>query len=484
MLPRTRVPARNRGDYRSAMNFGELRFWELLCAGLVVIIGLRWICAVVAPSRLTIFDKCGLLALGLFLLLCVSWVTFIIFLIVAFTTYAGLAWLLRRPRAWAFRCLPILIVFQLLPLFVFKYADFVVNGVFNAQVGLFHGLLIPVGISFYTFQKVAFVVDVLVLRQPLPRFLDYMNFTAFFPQIVAGPIERKVNLLPQMENFRFRWLPTEISEGAGWIALGLFFKCALADNLAQQFDGAFSTNPFLLWRDNILFGLRIYFDFAGYSLVAIGVARCLGVRLTLNFRSPYCARNIREFWHRWHISLSTWFRDYVYIPLGGGRTKLWALNIAFVFVVSGVWHGAGWNFVLWGALHGALLIVCRLAEKINLPGILAWAVTMAGVFFAWLGFYETRTGVLLRKAAVLLTPSGYTPAALRAAAHELASPNGVVLGGFLALAALTLLAEWVSIRRRGEEYVFLRHPIGLVIIVALTVILAPGRNNAFIYFAF
>ncbi|MFM2293912.1 MAG: hypothetical protein RLZZ350_325 [Verrucomicrobiota bacterium] len=466
------------------MNFGELRFWELLFAGLAVVLGLRWVCALAAPSRLALFDKCGLLSLGLFLLLCVSWITFAIFLVVALTTYAGLSLILKRCPTAALKWLPVLVGLQVLPLFFFKYADFTLNQVLGAQWGFCRGLLIPVGISFYTFQKVAFVVDVLVLRQPLPRFLDYMNFAGFFPQIVAGPIERKANLLPQMENFRFRWSPTDLNEGASWLAVGLFMKCGLADNLAQYFDGNFSTNPFLLWKANVLFGLRIYFDFAGYSLVAVGVARCFGVRLTLNFRSPYCATSVGEFWRRWHITLSEWFRDYLYIPLGGGRTRRWAFNLAVVFIVSGVWHGAGWNFVIWGALHAGLLIASRVGRQLPAPAWLTWALTMLGVFFAWMSFYETNTLMLLRKMSVLLQPSGYTFGALRAAVQEFASPNGIVLAFFLGLTLVTLLAEWLSVRRREHEYAWLRHPLALCILVVLTVELAPGKNNAFIYFAF
>src|SRR5262249_43524208 len=139
-----------------------------------------------------------------------------------------------------------------------------------------------------------------------------------------------------------------------------FLKCCLADNLALYFSGESATNAYLIWLDNFLFGLRIYFDFAGYSLVALGLAECLGIRLTLNFASPYVSTSVIEFWRRWHISLSQWFRDYIYVPLGGGRTAFWAANVIIVFLVSGLWHGAGWNFVLWGALHGLYLIANRL----------------------------------------------------------------------------------------------------------------------------
>ena len=139
-----------------------------------------------------------------------------------------------------------------------------------------------------------------------------------------------------MEGFRFRWSAENLNEGAGWIALGLFFKMCLADNLAVYFNGSVSNAWRLIWLNNLLFGLRIYYDFAGYSLIAVGLGRCLGVKLTLNFLSPYCSTSMVEFWRRWHVTLSQWFRDYVYIKLGGGRVRWLAFNVALVFIVSGI----------------------------------------------------------------------------------------------------------------------------------------------------
>ena len=301
------------------MNFAELRFWEYLLSGLALIVGLRLLFSPVLLGREQLFDKIALLVLGLVLLMAVSWITFAIYLLVVAVTYGGLVWIRNHHEDHAKKYLMVLIPLQLAPLFYYKYADFVVNRVLGREFDTLRDLMIPVGISFYTFQKVAFVVDSLVFKHPLPRLLDYLNFAGFFPQIVAGPIERKTDLLPQMEGFRFRWQPRDIDDGAGWIALGLFFKCCLADNLAVYFSPSLASNAYQVWLANFLFGLRIYYDFAGYSLVAFGLARCLGVRLTLNFTSPYCSTDIGEFWRRWHITLSQWFRDYLYFPLGGGR---------------------------------------------------------------------------------------------------------------------------------------------------------------------
>ena len=466
------------------MNFAELRFWELLTGALAFVLVLR-ATLFRSDTWAAIFDRCGLLFIGLVLLLAVSRVTFLIFLVVAVGTYLGLALILRLHGRAPRRYLLVLIPLQLLPLFYYKYAGFLARDVLGWQFDTLQHLIIPVGISFYTFQKVAFVVDTLGFQQPLPRFLDYMNFAGFFPQIVAGPIERRKDLLPQMEAFRFAWNPESINIGAGWIALGFFFKAALADNLALYFRPAATGNAYLIWINNLLFGLRIYYDFAGYSFIALGLAHLFGVRLTLNFASPYCAVSITEFWRRWHITLSQWFRDYVYFPLGGGRQPWWVANVMIVFLISGVWHGAGWNFVLWGALHGFYLVLNRLlGPRLRLPVFLGWAITLAATFLAWLCFYETDVTALLLKLRALFTPGAYSLAHLHAVPGQWIGRDLFVLGCFLALSLATFLGEWRSLRRGGEPLALLRRPAVLFVLVVLTVLLAPGKSNGFIYFAF
>lgn len=466
------------------MNFAELRFWGLLICGLLAVLSLRSVVACGFGRYLPTFDKLGLLSLGLFLLVSMSWVTFLIFLAVAVTTYVGLGWIVRHHTRHASKYLLLLIPLQLTPLIYFKYADFVGNRILGLDFDVFRDLVIPVGISFYTFQKVAFVVDSLVLKHPLPRFLDYMNFAGFFPQIVAGPIERRADLLPQMESFRFRWLPGKIDDGVGWIVVGLFFKCCLADNFATYFSRANAENVFHVWMANILFGLRIYYDFAGYSLIAVGLALCFGVRLTPNFASPYCSTSIAEFWRRWHITLSQWFRDYVYVPLGGGRVGHWAFNVTLVFVISGIWHGAGWNFILWGALHAVFLIVFRLATRISLPSPVSWILTMLGVSFAWLCFYEVNTNALLAKLKLLATPAAYSANALASFVGSYSPRHRFELMAFGLLGAVTLALEWISVKQRAEPYFYFRRRPVQVLLVILTILLAPSKNNGFIYFAF
>jgi alginate O-acetyltransferase complex protein AlgI len=466
------------------LNFADLRFWEILfcsVAGALLLRTLfwRWI-----RGRESGFDKASLMIVGLILLAAVSWVTLLIYLVVSFVSYAGLRWILKYHARHATKYLIVLVPLQLLPLFYYKYSDFVLNEVLGLNAAFARDLLIPVGISFYTFQLVGFVVDTLAWKRPLPTWLDSMNFAGFFPQLVAGPIERREDLLPQMERFKFRWLPHGLDEGAGWIVVGLFFKCCLADNLAEFFRGGPATNAYQVWWDNIVFGLRIYYDFAGYSLIAVGLGHCFGVRLTLNFTSPYAATSIAEFWRRWHITLSQWFRDYLYVPLGGGRVRWWAFNLLVVFLISGIWHGAGWNFVLWGGIHALYLIVTRLWGKRQSPAPVGWMLTMLAVIVSWLFFYETNLGRLGTKIGLLLSPAAYAPAGVSAIWNSLPQGDRILQAGIYWLAAVTLVFEWRSLRRANEAYALLRRKPVLIVLVVITILLSPGRQNGFIYFAF
>jgi alginate O-acetyltransferase complex protein AlgI len=469
------------------MNFAEFRFWLYLAGALGLAFALRPVFVKTSggnEASSARYDRTSILLVSLFLLGCVSLLTLAIFLFVCLITYAGLALFLRGQGLHRYAFLVVLVPLQLLPLLYYKYSHFVMNDILGQGIAGLSGLIIPVGLSFYTFQVVGFVVDTVIHKHPLPKFLDFMNFAGFFPQIVAGPIERRENLLPQMQTFRFRWDPAAIDRGAPWIVIGLFFKVCLADNLAVHFDPRSVDNPYLIWLNNIIFGFRIYYDFAGYSFIALGVARCLGIRLTLNFASPYVSANAQEFWRRWHITLSTWFRDYVYLPLGGSRTKAWALTIVVVFVVSGIWHGAGWNFILWGLFWGLMLLTFHVCKKWPIPRWVGWILTILGAFFAWLCFYETRTSVLLEKMATILNPISYALPQLQAAIASLDPTNAFVLSVFLAMAAATLLIEWISLRRYNEPYTILQKPAVLCLLVVLTILLAPAKESSFIYFAF
>jgi alginate O-acetyltransferase complex protein AlgI len=232
-------------------------------------------------------------------------------------------------------------------------------------------ILLPIGLSFHTFQSMSYTLEVYRGNQKAERHLGYFaNYVLFFPQMVAGPIERYAHLgdqlkeqhVPRYENF---------SAGFRLILLGLFMKMTVADNLAPYVNEVyaepvkFSSAETLLAV--ILFSFQIYADFAGYSSIAQGAARMLGIHIIDNFRTPYLSRSVSEFWTRWHISLSTWFRDYLYIPLGGNRVKIsrWVFNIMLVFMLSGLWHGASWTFVAWGALHGIFLLSERAFRSVT-----------------------------------------------------------------------------------------------------------------------
>ena len=252
-------------------------------------------------------------------------------------------------------------------LFFFKYANFAtgnLNLLFQ-KVGLSNEipmmkLLLPVGISFYTFQTLSYSIEVYFGRQKAEKHLGYFAlYVSFFPQLVAGPIERYSRLAPQ---FRIKQHINydNLSRGLRLILYGLFIKMVIADNISGIVDLVYAAPENFASLDILkgifLYSFQIYSDFYGYSTIAIGSALLLGIRIMDNFKSPYLAKNISEFWQRWHISISTWFRDYLYFPLGGNRVskQRWVLNILLVFLISGLWHGANWTFLIWGLLFGLL----------------------------------------------------------------------------------------------------------------------------------
>ena len=227
--------------------------------------------------------------------------------------------------------------------------------------------ILPVGISFYTFQTLSYTIDVYRRKlEPTDNLVDFMAFVSFFPQLVAGPIERASNLLPQFQVAR-KFEREKAEDGLRQMLWGFFKKVVIADNCApfvqQVFEDPTSFSPVSLSLGIVLFAFQIYCDFSGYSDIAIGTARLFGFNLMRNFAFPYFSRDIAEFWRRWHISLSTWFRDYLYIPIGGSRVSLpkQIRNVFVIFIVSGFWHGANWTFIVWGSIHAALFIPLLLA---------------------------------------------------------------------------------------------------------------------------
>ena len=291
---------------------------------------------------------------------------------------------------------------------VFKYYDFFAIQLFDllTQFGLnvnIHllNLVLPVGISFYTFHGMSYVFDIYNKRQlPEKNFITYAVFVSFFPLLVAGPIERANHLLPQIKVNRF-FNYKQAVEGCRLILWGMFKKVVIADNLSIIVDNSFGafqdTNGITLLVVSVAFSFQIYSDFSGYSDVALGTAKLFGFELLSNFNFPYFSRNIAEFWKRWHISLSSWFRDYLYIPLGGSRNGLFITvrNTLFVFLVSGFWHGANWTFIFWGLIHGLAFIpglfkktdsqAANLKQK-SLAHFYSVILTFAFVTLAWIFF--------------------------------------------------------------------------------------------------
>lgn len=302
-----------------------------------------------------------------------SWKVEYIFLILISTLIDYLSGILMEKQPNKRSKLPFLILSlcsNLGLLFFFKYFNFAaenINLLFDTIEVQHHiplmNFLLPVGISFYTFQTLSYSIDVYFGRQKAEKHLGYFAlYVSFFPQLVAGPIERFSRLTPQFKvNHSFSY--DNLVNGLRLILYGLFIKMVIADNIAGIVDVIYAS-PENYSSLNILKGLlfysfQIYSDFYGYSLIAIGSAQIMGIKIMDNFKTPYLAKNISEFWQRWHISLSTWFRDYLYFPLGGNKvTKFrWIINILIVFVVSGIWHGANWTFLIWGALFGIIYLI-------------------------------------------------------------------------------------------------------------------------------
>jgi len=352
-------------------------------------------------------------------------------------------------------------------------------------------VVLPVGISFYTFQTLGYTIDVYRGRVAARRnLLDYALYVSLFPQLVAGPIERAGELLPQVERPR-ALAPEALRSAALLLAWGFFKKLVVADSVAAVPDRVFALQDpgfALLWVGVLGFCVQIYADFSAYTDIARGSARLLGFELMQNFAHPYLSQTPAQFWRRWHISLSTWFRDYVYIPLGGNRSgparRAW--NVFLTLVLAGLWHGASWNFALWGAYHAALLLAYRAVGRVA-PGLLAaragalprWIVFFAATNVGWLFFRETRIAWIARDLAA--RPGDDSPAQLAAAAFLFVA----VVTWALPLAVDSALAATGALARlRGHPRAALLQHLLLVVLVAATIALHSPEGRDFVYFRF
>ena len=279
----------------------------------------------------------------------------------------------------------------------FKYSDFLIENfdlLFGASVPLLH-LALPLAISFFTFQQIAYLVDSYRGETKEYDFLNYALFVTFFPQLIAGPIVHHAEMMPQ---FASKWNAVKnyqhIATGLFIFSLGLFKKVVIADSFAQWATAGFDTAPVLnffeAWATSLSYTFQLYFDFSGYTDMAIGAALLFNIKLPFNFNSPYKALDIQDFWRRWHMTLSRFLRDYIYIPLGGNRGGSFRTytNLMITFLLGGIWHGAGWTFVFWGLLHGVALVIHRFWKiaGLSMPALLAWFTTFLFINFSWIFF--------------------------------------------------------------------------------------------------
>lgn len=361
-------------------------------------------------------------------------------------------------------------------------------------------IILPVGISFYTFQTLSYTIDIYNKRlNPTRDFIAFATYVAFFPQLVAGPIERAINLLPQFyENRKFDY--REAVNGCKQILWGLVKKVIIADNCARYVNIIFSDptqyNSSTLLLGAILFSFQIYGDFSGYSDMAIGIARLFGIKLSQNFNFPYFSRDIADFWRRWHISLSTWFRDYLYIPLGGskGSRGITTRNVFVIFLVSGLWHGANWTFIAWGAMHAFLFLPLILLKRNRrnmdikspskfLPGIKEFLQIISTFFIivlTWIMFRASSIEEAMIYYSRLLSRSLLDRPMIDIDYHFLLLP----------LFFLFILVEWFG---RNSEYAlehifhsksrFLRGSMYIAIAFCIY-LMQPIERSEFIYFQF
>lgn len=391
-------------------------------------------------------------------------------------------------------CLIGSLVLNLSILFLFKYYNFLSSNIEVAlqTIGIGinipkFGLLLPVGISFYTFQALGYSIDVYRGTTKVERnFPTYALFVSFFPQLVAGPIERSNNLLPQFKQ-QHPFDYETVMAGIRLMVWGFFMKLVLADRCGLYVDTIFNNvymhNGGSYLVASLLFPFQIYGDFAGYSLIAIGAARVLGFRLMENFHRPYFACTIGEFWHRWHISLSTWFKDYVYIPLGGnrvGRLRNY-FNLLVTFVISGIWHGANWTFFCWGTLHGILLCVEKALgiskqKYIGISKFFHWVITFILVCFAWVLFRANN----LSEAVTVIMGIFINPGT-----PKLEFANFIAIGLALTVLLIKELSdeyEWKI--RVAESNSWLVCHIYLVLMIAYIILFGVLGGDQFIYFQF
>jgi D-alanyl-lipoteichoic acid acyltransferase DltB (MBOAT superfamily) len=380
-------------------------------------------------------------------------------------------------------------------LFYFKYTNFLVENFANLTNGKFKAIdiFLPIGISFYTFQTISYVVD--VYRKVIPptkSFIDYAFYMTFFPHLVAGPIVRARDFLPQI-NKKIHISKVDIGIGLFLIIKGLIKKAVIADYLAQYNDIIYGMPSSYSGFENLMalygYTIQIYCDFSGYSDMAIGLARLMGFRLCDNFNSPYISSNITEFWRRWHMSLSSWLRDYLYISMGGNRHGKFRqnINLFLTMLIGGLWHGASWKFVVWGGLHGIGLIVHKLYLKLKLPfadakwaKILGILITFHFVAILWVFFRADSYGSAIDSLRQIFCNMDLA----------FVAPFAKVRGLFLVILAIGIITHFIPLKYKEfalEKFTNLHFAFKFIIIlVVIQLVLQLQSENVtpFIYFQF
>lgn len=385
------------------------------------------------------------------------------------------------------------ITFNLALLGYFKYSDFFLenlNWVFHSHIALLH-LALPLAISFYTFQQIAYLVDSYRGETKEYDFLNYALFVTFFPQLIAGPIVHHAEMMPQfakMQNKAKNYY--NIALGLFIFSMGLFKKVIIADTFAQWatqgFDVAQTLNMLEAWVTSLSYTLQLYFDFSGYTDMAIGAALLFNIKLPINFFSPYKAVSIQDFWHRWHITLSRFLKDYLYIPLGGNRKgKLRTyLNLFVTFLLGGIWHGAGWTFVVWGALHGGALVIHRFWQQLGLkmPKLLGWFITFFFINFAWIFFRANNFHDAMKVIQGMFGGAFILPAVLGGGEWSKLFGSEMWLGYWLAagLVVVWFFPNSMQLKERFKPNWFY---LLLTVIFSLSIFMLY-RKSEFIYFNF
>lgn len=383
------------------------------------------------------------------------------------------------------------IILNLLLLGIFKYADFIIeslNSILRLDIEPLN-ILLPIGISFYTFQAMSYSIDVYRRKIPAQRnLLTLATYVSIFPQLIAGPIVRYETIHRELAS-RQVTIDNFIS-GINRFIRGLAKKVLIANNVGIIAESIFTSNineipTSIAWLGIIAYTLQIYFDFSGYSDMAIGIGKALGFNFLENFNYPYISKSITEFWRRWHISLSTWFKDYLYIPLGGNRVKpsRWIINILIVWMLTGLWHGSSWNYVIWGLYYGVLLIVEKIVFKFikfNPPGIVSHLYTLLLIMIGWVFFRIENIGdciAFIERLFVDYIPTTLSSSYIYTYVGKLPF---IVLGIALSLPLANNL--FMKLEESKHNYLFFISHVLLLLLSTFTLI--NGSFNPFIYFKF